>query len=323
MLTDYPNGVSSFGMPVLGGGMVSQGKVIFVKPYSGTDGADGSSPDQAVKTLAHAKTLATANSNDVVYLFAESNTASHTTDYQSTVLDWNKDGVHLIGANGGAFMGQRSRISNLSTATAIVNGLVIVSANNCLIANIEIYQGQGGTNPTGASIALVVSGMRNHFNNCQISGIGHTELDDATSRSLSVTGAENFFKHCYIGLDTTIRATATSEVDCANARNVFEDCVIESYTSLSTFKALTVTASTVGRFVMLKNCLLSAVQNITSAVAPTGAVIHGAIAGCTYVMGSVVAGYAAVSTLDDANIFLNGPVGGTATAGLATAVDAA
>lgn len=322
--TNYPNGATSFGTP-LPITMVgpTQGNYYFVKPHSGNDGNNGRSPSQAVATLAQALSLATAGQNDVVFLMAESNTAANTTDYQSVALDWNKDGVHLIGVNDGSMIGQRSRISNLSTATAIVGGLFIVSANNCLIANIEVYQGQGGTNPTGASIAVTVSGQRNRFVNCQISGIGHSELDDATSRSLSVTGAENIFQHCYIGLDTVIRATATSEVSCATARNIFEDCFIESYTSLSTFKALTVVTSTVGRFVMVKNCLLAAVQNITSAVAPTGAIIQGAVSGTTYVYGTAVAGYAAVSTLDDANIFLNGPIGGTAKAGLATGVDAA
>lgn len=299
------------------------GNYWYVKPSTGSDSNTGNSPSTAFKTLGQALASATANNNDVVFMIAESNTAASTTDYQSVALTWNKDSVHLIGVNDGSMIGQRSRISNLSTATAIVNGLFIVSANNCLIANIEVFQGQGGTNPTGASIAMLVSGQRNRIVNCQISGIGHSELDDATSRSLSVTGAENLFQHCYIGLDTTIRATATSEVDCATARNIFEDCFIESYTSLSTFKALTITTSTVGRFVMLKGCLLAAVQNITSAVAPTGAMIQGAVSGTTYVYNSAVAGYAAVSTLDDANIFLNGPIGGTAKAGLATGVDAA
>ena len=304
-------------------GAVNQGNVFFVRPHSGSTGADGRSPQTAVKTLAAALALCTANQNDVVYLMAESNTAGNTTDYQSVALDWNKDSVHLIGVNDGSFLGQRSRISNLSTATAIVGGLFKVSANNCLIQGLEIFQGQASTNPTGASIAVLVSGQRNTIVNCQISGIGHAELDDATSRSLSVTGAENYFSNCYIGSDTIIRATATSEVDCANARNIFDGCFIESYTSLSTFKGLTITSSTVGRFVMLRNCLVAAVQNITSAVAPTGGMIHGAVSGCTYVYNSAFAGYAAVSTLDDANIFLNGAIGGTAKAGLATGVDAA
>lgn len=300
----------------------NQGNVFYVRPRTGSDGQDGRSPQTAFKTLATALGACTANQNDVVYMLAESNTAASTTDYQSVALNWNKDGVHLIGVNDASMLGQRSRISNLSTATAIVNGLFIVSANNCLIANIEVFQGQGGTNPTGASIAMVVSGQRNRIVNCQISGIGHDELDDATSRSLSVTGAENIFQHCYIGLDTVTRDTATSEVDCANARNIFEDCIIESYTTLSTFKALTVLSSVTGRFITLKNTSLCAIQNITSAVAPTGAIAH-AQSGCVYMLGGGVFGYENVATSDNANILIQAPIGGAVDMGLATGVDIA
>ncbi len=322
--TDYPNGVTSFGVPVTP--MYGfNGKHFWVRPGTGSDANQGRRPSDAFKTLAKALSKCTANKGDTVHLVAESNTAASTTDYQSVALSWNKDGVHLIGEGCGSLIGQRSRISNLSTATAIVNGLFIVSANNCLIANIEIFQGAGSTNPTGASIAMLVSGQRNRIVNCQISGNGDLAgtLDDATSRSLSVTGAENIFQHCYIGLDTVIRATQTEEVDVANARNVFEDCVVESYTSLSTFKAVVVTTSTVGRFAMFKNCTISAIQNITSAVAPTGALAHGAVAGNTFLHNTAIFGYANVSTADDPNILVSGPAGGLVDMGLATGVDIA
>lgn len=270
----------------------------FVKPSTGSDGNSGKSPNRAFKTLAKALSVATANNQDVVYMIAESNTAASTTDYQSVVLDWNKDGVHLMGVGAGPFVGQRARISNLSTVTAIVNGLVILSANNCLIQNLEIFQGQGGTNPTGASIALVVSGQRNRIVNCQISGVGHSELDDATSCSLKVTGDENLFERCYLGLDTTIRGTATAEVRVTGAaRTTFERCMFASYTSLSTFKA--VIATSIDRFVLFKDCVLYTVQGITSAVAPTGALINTTPNGNILFHGSAVYGYADISTLAD------------------------
>ena len=302
-MTTFADGVYQYGgVPV--GGLFSTGKAWFVKPSTGSDGNSGKSPDRALKTLATALSKATANSGDVVYLIAESNTASATTDYQSTALDWNKDGVHLVGVGCTTMIGQRSRISNLSTATAIVSGLFIVSADNCVIKNIEVFQGQGGTNPTGASIAVSVTGQRNHFINCQISGIGHSELDDATSRSLKVSGSENTFSHCYIGLDTIIRGTATSEVEIAAtaARNVFEDCIFNSYTSLTTFKA--VAATTLERFVLFKDCMFIAVQGITSAVAPTGAIGNTTPNGQINMLGCGVFGYADVTTADDSATYL-------------------
>lgn len=305
------------GVPV--GAMLTQGKVWHVKPSSGLDAQDGLSPDTAFKTLAKAQSAARADKNDIVLLYAESNTAANTTDYQSTVLDWAKDGVHLIGVGSTTQIGQRSRISNLSTATAIVNGLFIVSADNCLIQNIEVFQGQGGTNPTGASIAVLVSGQRNHFVNCQISGIGHSELDDAASRSLKVTGSENLFTHCYIGLDTTIRGTAQAEVEIGDgaARTIFEDCIFNTYTSADGFLMIKYAAA--DRFIMLKNCIVMAVQNITSATQPAAALSASTtLNGNVIVHGTAFYGFDNVTAADDTKVL----IGSFATAGVDAALAA-
>lgn len=321
--TNFPNGVTSFGIPLPMSGIgPTQGNYYFVKPATGNDDADGSSPDSALQTLARALELATANQNDVVFLMAESNTASGTTDYQSTALDWNKDLVHLIGVGAGPMIGQRARIAQLSTVLTIED-LFTVSADNCMIANIAVFQGVASSTATSPR-AMVVSGERNQIVNCQISGIGNASMDTAGARSLAVTGAENTFQHCYIGLDTIIRATATAEVTVGNvARTIFEDCFFNTYTSLSTFKMVTYTAP--DRFVLFKGGMINAVLNITSAVAPTGA-----LAAATSVNGQIilincpVVGFADVATADDTKILVYGTGNGTLVGlGLAGTVDVA
>lgn len=310
------------GVPV--GGLLTQGKVIHVKPYSGNNSYDGLSPETAVKTLAQALSLATADQNDIVLLYSESNTASLTTDYQSTALNWNKDGVHLIGVGSTSMLGQRARISNLSTATAIVDGLFIVSADNCRIENVEVFHGQGGTNPTGASIAVSVTGQRNHFVNCQISGIGHTELDDATSRSLKISGSENLFSHCYIGLDTVIRGTAQAEVEIADstARTIFEDCIFNTYTSADGF--LMVKYAAADRFILLDNCKLIAIQNITSATQPAAALSASTtLNGNVIFHNSMCYGFDNVTAADDTKVLLGTFATAGVDAGLAAGVDVA
>jgi hypothetical protein len=281
-------------------------KHFHVKPRTGSDGNNGLSPRRALKTLARAKALVTANSGDCVFLHYESNTAASTTDYQSVALDWNKDGVHLIGVGAGVIMGQRARIGQTSTVKTIED-LFTVSANNCYIANLEIFQGVATSTAT-APRCMVVSGMRNVVENCQVSGIGDTSMDAAGARSLAVTGAENIFKHCYIGLDTVIRGTALGEIEvrATGNRNVFEDCIVNSYTSLSTFKAFLIntSGSSAHSLTVLKDCMLIAEQNRTSTVAPTGAIIFG-YAGNVCMLGGGVFGYADVSTLDDANILVS------------------
>lgn len=325
--TNFPNGITSMGVPLPMAPLLgpTQGKYIFVKPYSGVNGNDGLTPATAVKTLAYALSLATANQNDVVFLLAESNTAASTTDYQSSNLDWNKDGVHLVGVNNGTMIGQRSRIAPLSTATAFAN-LFTVSANNCLIANIEFFQGAMATNPSAASTCVTVSGQRNRFVNCQISGIGDTTLDDAGSNSLTITGSENIFQHCYIGLDTIIRATSVTEVVLSGtpARTIFESCHFETYTSGSTFKMVTVPTGA-DRFVKFLDCDFHAVQNITSAVAPTGLIGITTMNGAVIVKNCYLYGFAQYVTADNAYVQMLG-FNGLATGhliGIAQGVDAA
>jgi hypothetical protein len=133
------------GVPV--GGPVTQGKIFNVMPYSGRDSASGKNPRQGLKTLSRALALATANQNDIVYLISEGNAASRCTDYQSTTLAWNKDGVHLVGVNSGNMLSQRSRVSWLSSASSDADiPLFLHSANNCTIEGIQFFSGINDAN---------------------------------------------------------------------------------------------------------------------------------------------------------------------------------
>lgn len=324
-MTTVSDGLYQYGgVPV--GGMFTPGRAIFVRPGTGSDNYNGKAPNKAVKTLAKALSLATANAGDVVYMIAEGNSSSATTDYQSEALDWNKDGVHLIGIGADPMIGQRSRIAQLSTVLDIED-LFTVSADNCVIKNIGIYHGVDGSTATSPR-AMVVSGQRNHIINCQISGMGDgtgaNSMDTAGARSLAVTGSENTFTNCYIGLDTVLRGTATGEVEVADsvARTIFDKCIFSTYTSLSTMKIVKYSAP--DRFILFRDCLLNAVNNITSAVQPTGALSAAtSVNGQIILQNSVVSGCVNVTTADDAKVFVAGHAGGVVDAGLATAVDIA
>ncbi len=312
---------------ISGQGLLTQGNVYWVKPRTGSDqGVDGLSPANAFQSLGRALAAATANQNDVVILCAESNTASATTNYLTANLNWNKDLVHLIGVNAGPMIGQRSRIANLGAAAPFAN-LFTVSANGCLIQNIEFFQGAGATNPTAASTCVTVTGVRNVFRNCQISGIGHSDLDDVGSNSLTLTAAEEcLFDHCYIGLETVIRATSVTEVILAGActRIIFDKCHFETYTSGSTFKMITIPTAA-DRFVKFLDCDFLAVQNITSSVAPTGLIGITTMNGQVIVKNAYLYGFAQYVTADNAYVkllALNGDATGHLV-GLAQSIDAA
>ena len=246
-------GVQMFGPPI------TQGQAWWVAPYSGSDTASGKRPNQPLKTLKEALAKATANRNDVVYMFAESNTAANTTDYLTSYIDWNKDGVHLVGVNAGPQIGQRSRVAWKSTASvALATELFRVSANNCYIANLEVFQGlASGTSLLGG---MNVTGSRNKFYNCQISGMGHADNVIANAYSLALTGAqENLFERCYIGLDTIPRATDTTSelrVLTAATRNIFKDCTFASMIGHATYSPYVYFygATAIDRWIMFDNC---------------------------------------------------------------------
>ena len=286
----------------------SQGKNIYVKPRTGSDSNSGLTPIAAVKTLTKALSLATANQNDTVYLMCEGNSAANTTDYQSATLNWNKDGVHLIGVGvaSDTYIGQRARVALVSTFVTASN-LFTLSANNCFIKGIEFFAGVASANPVGA---VNVTGMRNTFENCQISGIGDATMDIATGYSLTVAGSENVFKKCLIGLDTIVRGVALAEIRITSGtRTIFDDCIILSFSSLTTFKAVLWTAGSYHTLTLFKNCIIINEINRTGAVTVTGALSFGA-AGNVVLQNSFVAGYSGVSTSDNANIYTGGAIGG-------------
>ena len=257
-LTNNPNGITSFGVPVFGsGGYVSQGAYYFVKPSSGNDGNDGLSPATALKTLARAHTLATANQNDIIFLFAESNTASSTTDYQSATLTWSKDMVHLVGVCSPAVVSQRARIAQLSTATG-VSPLVNVTADGCHFANLQVFHGVADAT---SLIAVQVMGTRNVFENVHFAGMGDTSKTQSVSGCASLKidgGSENVFRRCTIGLDTATRDADATELlfDTDASRNLFEDCIFQSYIDAAGAAFVTVADTTgIDRWQIFKNCL--------------------------------------------------------------------
>jgi hypothetical protein len=254
-LTNFPNGISSFGVPV--GGLLTNGKPYFVKPGTlagGDDGFDGRGIDTPLATCSQALSLMTTGANDVAYLLSSSATAINTSDSLSATLTWSKDLAHLIGINAGNNISQRSRIAALSTATgASIAPLVEVSGNGCRIENIQFISECASANAIGC---VLVSGQRNHFVNCHFAGAATTTQDVAGAYSLKVTGSENLFEDCVIGLDTISRATATYEMYMSGAatRNIFRNCKIITYAGHNTMTWLT-TATTLDRFTIFENCL--------------------------------------------------------------------
>ena len=215
----------------------TQGNLWFVNANTGNDNNPGT-PQAPFATLQQALASATAGQNDIVFLCAASNTASLTTAYQTSTLNWNKDLVHLVGVNAGPLFSPRSRIA-FASSYAAAGELFTLSANDCLISGIELFMGVTSALPVGC---MTVSGARNHLVRCHIAGMGATTNDINSAYSLQLKGAEEcLFEDCTIGVDTVALGTGTTTAQVlftsgttANTRNWFRQCRLMMYSSSAT-----------------------------------------------------------------------------------------
>jgi hypothetical protein len=312
-LTNFPNGITSFGVPVLGGvgGLPFTGTWWFVDPVNGLDGNQGTSPSQALQSLYRAHQKATAGNNDVVILIgngASSGTArlslaaAQAVDSTATTgtLNWTKNATHLVGMCAPARTAQRARIApptgTYTQATFGSGNFVVVTGSGCVFANFSLFHGfsTGGTN----QICWTDNGSRNAYYNVDFGGMGDTaSAADAGSRSLKIGSAgsgENYFNGCNLGLDTVTRgaANATLELAGGTPRNAFENCVFSMDASASSpFHILGTGASCIDRYTDFASCrFLNAIQSGATTIAAVASLTNASPGGLLMFGNSVSVG---------------------------------
>lgn len=246
-MTNFPHGIASHGMEIVG--LLPIGKNsrhFFVDTVYGDDGNSGLSANKPLKSVTAAYNKCVAERNDVVHFIA-----GDTADNPAETLTWAKDYTHLVGHSTPLpGRGQRCRI--VGTAALDLSPVLTVSASGCLFMNVQVYNGKDANTDSGA---VDVTGSRNAFLNTFFAGMGHaTPAARAGSYSLKVTGSENFFERCTVGLQTIIRAAANGELLIAGgADNRFWDCDIISFSDTAgKFAAI---ISDTMRSVEFKDCL--------------------------------------------------------------------
>jgi len=318
--TNFPNGLTSFGIPTFGAGglLPFNGNYYYCDYASGDDGNTGGA-DNPLKTITRALSLATAGNNDVIFIVGDGSTTA--TQRLSAQMDWNKNATHLIGLTAPA-INKRARISTVSGATANIANLVTVSANGCIFANFSLFQGVGQA--ATAEQLFQVTGNENYFGNIDFLGIGSANgAGQAGSYALQLYGAEeNVFENCYFGADTQDRSAANSNVQIrkdgssvASTRNIFRTCTFAMRaTATSPFFVDANETGSIDRFALFDGCTFINSGTSTLAAAVAGKTDQGGkllLNNCSYY------GVGELGNLsNNAAILVTGPVPNGNTSGL-------
>jgi hypothetical protein len=210
-ITNFPNGASSFGMPVLPGVAPTTGSIFFVHSGTGGSGADGLSPTTPLATVDQAINKCTASKGDTIFVMpGHSETIAAADGWDADVA-----GIRIIGLGWGAL-----RPTFNFTATA---STVAIGANNVWVENLRFAAG------VSAVVAgVIVEGKTDTtFVNCEWHWGDTTAWDFVISLSLTagshrtrVLGCKFIAEPGVAGASTAVKLTGASN-NCEINGNFF------------------------------------------------------------------------------------------------------
>jgi hypothetical protein len=277
--TNFPNGLTSFGIPLLGGGMIptSAGTIYFVDYGNGSDANPGTNINKPLKTVEYAYSLATSGADDIIALMGSS------THVLSAMLDVSKSRVHFVGIDGtnGRMYGQNAKISlGVTTAATDVFCMKNTGTRNSF-TNIKFIS----NNTVAESLYCVGEGGEYAlYTNCEI--YKSTDLDVTGSAELVLNGDSAQFIGCTIGsladarVGAIIRATVLLTAGLVGVGKVTRDCVfrdclfwIQAANAANRF-VYGANANDVERMLLFSNC--GFINNLAGAGTPGQAIAMGA-----------------------------------------------
>ena len=235
--------------------------IYVVDPANGSDTNVGDRWTQPLASIEAAYAKCTTNQHDVVLYVAGASGNN-----LAAALVWSKSYTHLVGLCAPTMTGQRARIFQTSTLAG-ASPLITVSGSGCIFKNIYVFQ---GVNDATSLINVEVSGGRNYFENVHFAGGGHATQAIDGGASLKVTGEENLFRRCTIGVDTIAAATGMVGIlfDTDASRNVFEDCHVRMLAGHTGAAFVEVADGTgIDRDTVFKGCLFTNTNSANFAMA--------------------------------------------------------
>ncbi len=200
-LTKFPNGISSFGVPVLGGGGLiptTTGSYYFVDSATGSSSNEGLTPDRPMATINQAVDKATANVGDVIIVMP--NHAENLAAAGALTLD--VAGLTVVGLGAGA---QRPNLThtadaadiNITGADTVLRNITITSntadvtasldidATNVWLDGVEWIEGSAL-----CFVDVIVTGGDNTCDGLKITGCKCVGADAANDGFLNATGGD-------------------------------------------------------------------------------------------------------------------------------------
>ena len=150
-LTNFPNGISSFGVPVLGGSAeVTTGSIFFVHSGTGSDGNKGTSTSKPFATIDYAIGKCTDNKGDIIYVMP-----GHSEDPLVSIT-CDVAGISIIG------LGQGSDRPTITFGDA--GATLAISAASVRVMNLRFDL---GTVVATVTNAINITGDSAHVEGCE------------------------------------------------------------------------------------------------------------------------------------------------------------
>lgn len=222
-ITKFPNGISSFGVPVLGGGsIVTTGTIFFVDSATGNNVNDGLDPDHPVATIDYAMGLCTANKGD--YIVCMPNHTENMTAAGSITCD--VEGVTVLGLGKG---NNRPELVWTSSSAADIE----IDSDSVTFENIVFKTGSSTAGSTGAPVACIdVDDNNFSLINCRINNTGaaaaltlvhlDTNADDFKMISSEIVGSS---AGCANAIDIGHDLTGMEVANCYFNGDFSEACI--------------------------------------------------------------------------------------------------
>lgn len=256
-LTNFPNGITSFGIPIFGNGLpATKGNVYFVDYGNGNDNQVGTL-DEPFKTLAYAYGKCTTNNFDVICLIGSS------THVLSEMLTIAKNRLTIIGLDGspGRYYGQAAKVSLGVTTAATDTATILNTGVRNVFHNIKFMN----SNTVAEGLYCVAEGGEfTQYISCEI--YKSTDLDTTGAAELVMNGDSCQLIGCTIGslanqlVGAIIRPCVLVSRETAAAGKVardvvFKDCYFWRNCSNATNRFVYgANANDVERLMMFDNC---------------------------------------------------------------------